>query len=100
MYIFALDNNIVERIVVLESEEIISASLLPEWMYFKHNEAEPPFNGSRFPLAASGISLDDIERDLIRQALDWTSHNKAQAAKMQEITCDALRYQVKKFRLE
>jgi transcriptional regulator with GAF, ATPase, and Fis domain len=50
--------------------------------------------------ALCGLRNEEVERDLISQALERTSHNKAQAAKLLGISYDALRYQTKKFGLE
>jgi len=61
--------------------------------------AQPSANG-HFTLPESGLSLENVEQDLIRQALNRTGHNKAQAAKLLGISYDALRYQVKKFGME
>lgn len=92
--------NVVERFVVLESEEEIVPSMLPEWM-LRRNErtGESGGNGS-FTLPAEGVSIEDLERSLLQQALERTSHNKAQAAKLLHMSYDTLRYQVKKFGLE
>jgi transcriptional regulator with PAS, ATPase and Fis domain len=51
-------------------------------------------------LPDSGISLDEVEKDLIRQALEKSNNNKTLAAKLLNISYDTLRYQVKKFGLE
>ena len=40
-----------------------------------------------------------VEKSLIIQALERTNNNKAQAAKLLNISYDTLRYQVKKFGL-
>jgi len=58
--------------------------------------AEQSSNG-RFVLPDSGISLDELEKDLILQALERADHNKTQAAKLLNISYDSLRYQLKKF---
>jgi transcriptional regulator with PAS, ATPase and Fis domain len=54
----------------------------------------------RFVLPPTGLSLDELERDLILQALQKANHNKSQAAKLLNISYDSLRYQIKKFGLE
>ena len=58
--------------------------------------AEQSSNGS-FVLPDSGISLDELEKDLILQALEKADNNKTQAAKLLNISYDSLRYQLKKF---
>jgi DNA-binding protein Fis len=50
-------------------------------------------------LPAGGTSLYDVERELIRQALEQARGNKTNAAKLLRITRDTLRYKVKKYQL-
>ncbi|MBI5342476.1 MAG: sigma-54-dependent Fis family transcriptional regulator [Deltaproteobacteria bacterium] len=91
--------NVVERLVVLENSEWIGQEQLPKEM--TQAAASPEDGGSvRFLLPESGISLDDVERDFIVQALERGFHNKAVAAKLLGITYQSLRYQIKKFGLE
>jgi transcriptional regulator with PAS, ATPase and Fis domain len=54
----------------------------------------------QFILPESGISLDEVEKNLVKQALERTNYNKTKAAKLLNITYDTLRYQVKKYELE
>jgi len=91
--------NLIERLVVLESADEILPEHLPNWLT---GDAGPMMRASdgTFALPAQGISLDDLEKDLIVQALERTKHNKAQAAKLLNLSYDAFRYQVKKFGLE
>ncbi len=91
--------NCVERLVVLGSEGELRASDLPGSLTGRLPAADRSREG-RFLLPDAGISLEDLERDIILQALEKTKHNKAQAAKLLNITYDTLRYQVKKYGLE
>jgi DNA-binding NtrC family response regulator len=91
--------NVIERIVVLENADIITPEHLPKEMSGWSVEQGLPA-ANRFLLPDSGISLDDIEKDLIMQALERTNHNKTQAAKLLRVSYDSLRYQIKKFGLE
>ena len=50
--------------------------------------------------AINGLSLEDLERDLIQQALEKSQHNKVLAAKLLDMSYDSLRYQIKKFGLD
>jgi transcriptional regulator with PAS, ATPase and Fis domain len=88
--------NLLERLVVLEGAEEILPEHLPNWLT-NGSDVAP---GERFALPAQGLSLDELGKDLISQALERTSQNKAQAAKLLDLTYDAFRYQVKKFGLE
>lgn len=54
---------------------------------------------SRIILPEEGISLEELEKDLIRQALERTKANQTKAAKLLGISYDTLRYQIKKFDL-
>jgi DNA-binding NtrC family response regulator len=91
--------NLLERLVVLEGAEEILPEHLPNWLTGQSGVAAQHSNG-RISLPAKGISLEDLEKDLILQALERTKYNKAQAAKLLNISYDVLRYQVKKLGLE
>ncbi len=90
--------NVIERCVVLETSDYITSVHLPNEMTSKRM-VEPSKN-FQIILPESGISLDEVEKDLVRQALERTNYNKTKAAKLLNITYDTLRYQVKKFSLE
>jgi DNA-binding NtrC family response regulator len=53
---------------------------------------------SSFRLPPSGIVLEDVEREFIRQALEITQGNQTKAADALGLTRDALRYRMKKFK--
>ncbi len=91
--------NLVERFVVLESAEIILPEHLPNWIFSQAISIDRPLD-NRVRLPDSGISLEEVEKDLIQQALEKANHNKTLAAKLLNISYDSLRYQVKKFGLE
>ena len=91
--------NVVERIIVLESDEIVRPEHLPaEILNSKPRAAEEAAPGLTIP--DTGLSLEEVGKTLIVQALEKAGHNKTLAAKLLGITYDSLRYQVKKFRLE
>jgi DNA-binding NtrC family response regulator len=87
--------NVVERIVVLENTETILPAHLPaaltkgQWVERRQS--------SGFVLPEEGISLGELEKDLIEQALKRTENNQTKAAKLLSISYDSLRYQIKKF---
>jgi DNA-binding NtrC family response regulator len=89
----------VERIVVLENTEEIQPQHIPLWISRPTMTAEHSANG-RFILPASGISLEELEKDLILQALEKANQNKTHAAKLLNISYDSLRYQLKKFGIQ
>ncbi len=91
--------NTIERIVVLENEETILPDHLPKEIL---HQARTEKQTTRFDfiLPDSGLSLEEVEKDLILQALEKAGNNKTLAAKLLNISYDSLRYQVKKFGLE
>ena len=97
--------NLVERLVVLEIAEEIHPVHLPNWLTGPSDtiitntiNSQAPIG--KFTLPEEGLSLDDVEKDLIVQALARTKNNKKQAAKLLRISYDTLRYQQKKYGLE
>ena len=53
------------------------------------------FMGRR--LVEEGIDIEDVERELIRQALEVSEGNQSKAAKKLNLGIDAFRYRMKKF---
>ena len=90
--------NLVERFVVLENIEAILPEHLPHWMTRKQKTAVP--SEGKFVLPESGISMEDLEKDLILQSLELTNHNKTQAAKLLNMSYDAFRSHLKKYGLK
>ncbi len=91
--------NVIERVVVLKSVETIQ----PEHISFLFNGHAPDtgtMEAGRFLLPEEGLSLEDLEKDLLIQALERADNNKAKAAKLLNITYDTLRYQIKKFGIQ
>jgi two-component system NtrC family response regulator len=89
--------NVVERICILENTDIVYPEHLPAEIIYYSDET-PKDNGS-FDLPNEGISLKNVERDLISQALQKAESNQTKAAKLLGISRDALRYKMQKFGL-
>jgi DNA-binding NtrC family response regulator len=92
--------NVIERIVVLESGETVLPEHLPKEILYRKGVGSPAAHGSGITLPEAGLSLDEVEKTLILQALEKSAGNKTQAAKLLGVTYDSLRYQIKKFGLE
>ena len=91
--------NVVRGIVVLQNARMI----IPEHLPLEVSGLAMPraaCSQSRFMLPEAGLSLDEIERDLIIQAMERAAGNKTKAAKLLGISYDSFRYQLKKFGLE
>ncbi|MCX7793506.1 MAG: sigma-54 dependent transcriptional regulator [Thermodesulfovibrionales bacterium] len=87
--------NLIERIMILESGDII----LPEYLPCEINPAYSKENKNSFfiRLPESGIDIEEVEKELIRQALERTGNNQTKAAKLLNLSRDALRYRMQKF---
>ena len=62
--------------------------------------SEEPGAEIAFRLPESGIDLAEVERDLIRQALERTDGNRTQAARLLGLSRDTLRYRLEKFQID
>jgi DNA-binding NtrC family response regulator len=81
--------NFLERSVVLENVE----SMRPKRPLKEQRKS------SYLVLPETGLSLDEVEKDLVRQAMEMADNNQTKAAKLLGITYDTLRYQVKKYNI-
>ncbi|MCP4458186.1 MAG: sigma-54-dependent Fis family transcriptional regulator, partial [Cytophagales bacterium] len=88
--------NVIERAIILENAEIMQLEHLPRELVFRSDDSgSGPLD---FVLPADGIDIDDVERELIRQALDVSEGNQSKAAKKLNLGIDAFRYRMKKFK--
>ncbi len=89
--------NAIERAMILEESALICPASLPIAI------SRPDAGISTLPVTmdipADGLSLEDNERNLLARALEKTSGNQTQAARLLRITRDTLRYKMKKFNL-
>ena len=94
--------NVMERIVVLGSDALVLQEHLPKEILRMRGEAPPAaaMAPGTLLLPEGGLSLDELERSLIEQALQRAAGNKALAAKLLGITYDSLRYQARKLGLD
>jgi len=89
--------NVIERAVILEEGQEILPAHLPEELKpgGRALDLEPGFQ-----LPPGGIDLEQLERDLIRQAMEQTRGNKTRAAELLALTRDTLRYRIEKHQLD
>jgi two-component system, NtrC family, response regulator AtoC len=96
--------NVIERAIVLEDGEVISARCLPaDLLAGPAGKTRETFlnDGSTqygFQLPSEGISLEAVETSLMEQALAQSSGNQTRAAKLLGLTRDQFRYRWKKIR--
>ncbi len=84
--------NLVERMVVLSDENSLTLADIPP------NIGKPTntFGNVKFELPPENISLDEVESEIIRYALDMHNDNQTQTAKYLGISRSALIYRMQK----
>jgi two-component system response regulator AtoC len=90
--------NAIERAMILEESALITPPSLP----IAISRPDPLAAAATMPameIPTDGLSLEDNERSLLAKALEKTSGNQTQAARLLRITRDTLRYKMKKFNL-
>ena len=88
--------NVIERALVLDRDGVLDAEDLPERLRIRAQRA----GNVRFELPDEGISLDDVERDLLVAALEKHDWNQTRAAAYLGITRSTLLYRMQKFGLQ
>jgi two-component system, NtrC family, response regulator AtoC len=93
--------HVMERAVVISSRPTVSV----EELGLSTAKVETPIavasdSGVRVDFSAGGIVLDEVERQLIVEALRAAGWNRAQAAQLLGISKDTLRYRMEKYQLQ
>jgi len=107
--------NAIERAMILEDEPVLRPAYLPfsvaqqhahvtafEHMSPSAGPSTALSNGRSLPrlsIPDGGTSLEEVERALVEMALRQANGNQTHAAKLLDISRDALRYKMKKFGL-
>jgi two-component system, NtrC family, response regulator AtoC len=105
--------NVIERAVILETMPVLQPDSLPGEIVSlsegsRHTVpaaksldslSASPANPFDFDLQGEGISLYDLEKQLIRQTLLKTDNNQTRTSKLLGISRDTLRYKLKKYKL-
>jgi transcriptional regulator with PAS, ATPase and Fis domain len=78
---------------VLSEGDLITAEDLPTEV---RQDVGPASEGA-FKLPAEGINFEDVERNLITQAMEQTDYNITKAAKLLGLTFRTLQYRLEKF---
>lgn len=87
--------NIIERCVILSWGNEITEDLLPEDIKGALSTVD-----SNYVLPDEGILLEEVERNLIIQALERTELNQTKAAKLLGITRHTLLYRLEKYNID
>jgi len=88
--------NVIERAIILGNEETLLLENLPLEIVAK-TSAPSGAPATSFRLPPEGIDIEEVEKELIRQALEVTEWNQSKAAKKLSLGIDAFRYRMKKF---
>ena len=83
----------IERALLLAENDKITLEDLPTEV---RHEVMPAAEGA-FKLPAEGINFEDVERNLITQAMEQTDYNITKAAKLLGLTFRTLQYRLEKF---
>ncbi|MFQ6043559.1 MAG: sigma-54-dependent transcriptional regulator [Candidatus Poribacteria bacterium] len=86
--------NVIERAVILSSGEIITPALLPPEI--SETQEQKPIDAI-YRLPKEGIALEEVEKQLIKQALDMTGWRQSNAAQLLRLGRGAMQYRMKKY---
>ena len=87
--------NAIERAVLFENSDFLTCDNIS----LLDNLSTPLKNHNMIQIPNDGLSLIDIEKSLIEQALIKTNHNQTRAAKLLNISRETLKYRMKKFNI-
>jgi len=88
--------NVIERAVILSPGREITEDQLPPEIVKRDRQVEL----DEFKLPKNGVNLNDLEKSLIKQALDMTNDNQTEAARLLGITRHTLIYRMEKYGLK
>ena len=88
--------NVIERALVLDKDGMLGLDDLPERLRTREQRVA----NLRMELPDEGVSLEDVERELLLAALQKHNWNQTRAAAFLNITRSALLYRMQKFGLE
>lgn len=87
--------NVIERAMILVEGDTLLMDHLPIEILGQASKQGGTIEGIRIP--PEGISMEKVEKALVKQALKMTNGNQTRAAKLLDISRDALRYRMQKF---
>lgn len=90
--------NVIERAVILQTGNTLQANSLPGELHRKVHQ-NGTHSGYLVEFPEEGISLEQLEKQVIIQALEKANFNQSKASKLLDISRDTLRYKKKKHNL-
>ena len=98
--------NVIERVMILEDSDLITANWLPRGLFRDERPISPTpvvaasqvaeIATTSFQLPDEGIDLEKVELSLVRQAMERSGGNQTRAAELLGVSRDQLRYRLKK----
>src|SRR6266571_2150095 len=92
--------NVIERAMILEDGDTITAKYLPRGLAGEFRQGGDSrvdrAKSDQFSLPHTGVSFEEVEMSLVRQALERSGGNQTKAAELLGISRDQLRYRMKK----
>ncbi len=94
--------NVIERTLILEDGDLITTEYLPRDLVAQAGgqataaDSVPAASNAVLTLPPAGLSLDELEMSLVRQAIERSGGNQTRAAELLCISRDQLRYRLKK----
>jgi two-component system, NtrC family, response regulator AtoC len=88
--------NVIERAVLLGSGPVVAADDLTMG---RTSVAAPEKDKKLFSLPAKGFKFDELEKDIVLQALERTAWNQTRAGELLGMTRDQIHYRMEKFGL-
>ena len=92
--------NTIERIVLLEEGDVLMPEFLDSLLPGGDEPAQEKGQKRGFVLPPEGIVLDEVNQDLIQQALALTGGNQVRAAKLLGLSRGTLRYRLDKYGIQ
>ncbi len=91
--------NVIERCVVMENMDTLSVECLPMDMGGREQRVKEKRKNFQLILPEDGVALVEVERELMRLALERTNNNMTKSAQLLKVSYDTFRYQAKKYNL-
>ncbi|MBC8191509.1 MAG: sigma-54-dependent Fis family transcriptional regulator [Candidatus Marinimicrobia bacterium] len=94
--------NVIERAVLFEQGDVLSPQTISLQHDSQSREVQDLLDVSVnqvFHLPEEGISLEELEQNLLKQALERTGGNKTKAAALLGLSRETMKYRLKKFKL-
>lgn len=90
--------NAIERAMIFEDSDMITVERLPvEIITMSTRQSLASTRLLDLKIPQNGIDIEEVEKELVKQALSMTKGNQSKAAKLLNIGVDAMRYRMKKY---